>query len=301
MRVIEQVWNSIYLDFNFDKILNIENSTNSFTFRGYGEYRRSVELLDGIRDITLRDANIKDFTFFIDDEKLRRKYNPNKYSTMDYVFRHVAFSKEDEYEILNILIFCSVKFIEQNDPFGREENVNNFIEGINTILHQFNKKFLDKKIISIETPLQESNVSSILTILDDSRYGVAKKEYEEALQAYEQFKFKTTLTECNNAFESVLKCTCTIYNISTKADTVKKLVDVLKENSYFKNFESTLENINQLIGLLTSGVNTIRNKQAGHGGGLTPNDPDEILAKLVLDMTAAFILFFVKANRRTSL
>lgn len=291
MNIVESVWNRIYLEFDFEHVIHIETSN---IFNGYGKYERRKSMIEEIIKIILLEFNQKNLNIFSCNSTINSSY---KYSKLNYIMRNYQFNNIESEKILSILVF-----VAKNSYLPKEAiQLECFINEINKILHKFNKEYIDDNIISVESELQSENIKSALRILEDSIYGATKTEYEEALKSYEELRFKNSITECNSSLESLLKCTCNKYGITPKGDTVGKLVESLNDSHYFKDFSYLIENLNHLSGIFKSGVNNIRNKDAAHGGGLTPNDPDQIIAKLALDLTTSYILYFVKSNLREKL
>lgn len=295
MNIIEQIWNRIFLEFKFNENIDKEQHYDSFAFEGNHKYGKYYPILDCIKDCMLKQFNKEDFIFFIDNLDVRRKIKKSlfNYATIDYVFRNVQFEERDHYDILSILMFCCTHYLKNN--YGNTES---FIKNINIILHKFNKEFINEQIVSTELNSQSDNIKELFTLLEDKRYSVTKKEYQEALKSYEEFRFKNSIIECNSAFESLLKCTCDKYTIYIKGDTVNKLIESLQEANYFNDFSYLVGNLNHLSGIFKTGVNNIRNKDAAHGGGLQENDPDQIITKLALDLTTTYIIYFIKCNHR---
>lgn len=80
----------------------------------------------------------------------------------------------------------------------------------------------------------------------------------------------------------------------TPNDTAKKLIDVCLANGLIPAYWQS--HFTSLRSMLESSVPTVRNKTSGHGQGAVIQDVPDHLASYVLHMTAATILFLVKAD-----
>jgi hypothetical protein len=92
-------------------------------------------------------------------------------------------------------------------------------------------------------------------------------------------------------------CSARKWTVAPNAAT-KDLIAVCLQNGLIPSYWQ-----NQMAGLRTlleSGVATARNKQSGHGQGVTPVEVPDHIAGYVLHMAAAAIVFLVNADAALS-
>jgi hypothetical protein len=136
-----------------------------------------------------------------------------------------------------------------------------------------------------------------LSVLTDPIFAGAQKEFLNAHTHYRAGRNEEAIAEALKAFESTMKTICTkrgwAYNPS---DTARHLIDVCiraglippAQQSEFTGLRTVLE----------GGVPTVRNKQAGHGAGVTPRSVPGYVAAFALHLTAANILFLAEAEKK---
>ena len=146
--------------------------------------------------------------------------------------------------------------------------------------------------------LHAEAVKPALAILSDSRFSGANEEFLVAHEHYRHGRYEECIVFCGNAFESTMKTICDIRRWTIgKKDNASVLIDICLSKGLLPTyFDSQL---NTLGSLLTSGVPTVRNKEASHGQGIESRDVPEFMARYVLNLTATTILFLAEANIAT--
>jgi hypothetical protein len=164
--------------------------------------------------------------------------------------------------------------------------------------HGIGYVYTDHQIIRIDSELIHSDVvKPALSVLRQSGFESAQREFLDAHENYRQGKKPQALLDCYKAFESTMKIICDkrgwpVDKSKGAADLVRVILEKGLVPQYWQGHFSGLRNV------LESAIPTPRNKQAGHGSGVNPiqDIPDELVS-YVLHLTAATILFLTEANR----
>lgn len=196
------------------------------------------------------------------------------------------------FDILEAAIF---KLIERGDkrqlPF-----LDNLLDEMNEKFSRagFGYRFDNGMMMRVDSQLAHKEiVLPALGILSDPAYSVADSEYRSAHEHFRHGRYAECLVDCCKAFESVMKVICKKkYRVDKSTETVGKLVAFLNSKGFFPAFMG--EHFNQFSGMLTSTVNTVRNKMGGHGAGVSPVKVPEEYAAFALHSTAADILLLAK-------
>jgi len=155
------------------------------------------------------------------------------------------------------------------------------------------------EIIRIDSQFLHSEVvKPTLNVLHVSKFlEGAKQEFLLAHSHYRHKKYKESLNECLKAFESTLKAICKKHNWEHSTnDTAKKLLNICLTNQLVPSYMQ--EQFNQFLGLLSSGVPTIRNKESGHGQGTEIKNVSPDLVSYTLHLTASNILFLSECEKK---
>lgn len=160
--------------------------------------------------------------------------------------------------------------------------------------HGVGYQFQGGVIVRVDSELlHQEVVKPLLAALDVAPFKGALAEYTKAHEHYRHGRNGECLNECLKSFESVMKAVCT--NRSWMFDpsaTAKPLIKVLFDQGFFPKYLET--QIAALRNLLESGVPTIRNKNSGHGQGVSVTSVPEELASYGLHLTATNLLYIVK-------
>lgn len=136
--------------------------------------------------------------------------------------------------------------------------------------------------------LYEEATEPALQVLANPEFAAANAEFRAALKNYREQDLRDCLSNCASALESVLKVLSEQHRLTySDSDTLSPLLDRLipnlgLEQVYAENFK-----------LLA----TIRNRlSSSHGGGTQPRSPEKHFAQLMLNDTAAAIVFLVQVS-----
>lgn len=173
-----------------------------------------------------------------------------------------------------------------------------------TVAAEINRRFLDHavgyryqsgRIIEATNSMLHSEVlTPALILLSDPRFGGANEEFLKAHEHYRHGRLPECLVDCLKTFESTMKIICDLEKWPYKStDTAKTLIDICLTNNLIPTF--TQQQLTSLKTLLESGVPTLRNKQAGHGQGATPNRVSPELTRFGLHLTAAIVVLLVES------
>jgi hypothetical protein len=178
-------------------------------------------------------------------------------------------------------------------------NVAQAIDEINFrfLEHGFGYQYESGHIVRVDSQFVHAEVvKPALILLSDHRYAGAEEEFLKAHRHYRRGDYKECMVECLKAFESTMKAICKIQQWQIKDnDTAKTLIDILLTNNLIPGI---LQNqINNLKGLLESGVPTLRNKLGGHGQGAVPAYVSPHIAAYALHLTASNIVLLVTAAK----
>ncbi len=157
-------------------------------------------------------------------------------------------------------------------------------------------EFTNGDIIRVDSQLLHAEVvKPALALLSDKAFTGAQDEFLSAYEHYRHGKNKETLTDALKAFESTMKVICGERGWTVGGNgTAKDLIQALHENGLIPTFWQG--HFSGLRSVLESGVPTARNRISGHGQGTEVTAVPNSLASYVLHMTAATIVFLVKAD-----
>lgn len=281
--ILHEIWNFLKIKYDIQKVISEEEYSDSYNFFGFSN--QNWQILDDLILNIRTDFNVA-------------KFLTNKpYGQLDHFIELTKSNNSDNLRILNIIINTFINFEFKYSP----EKSTKLILELNEKLKPFSKKYDEENhiIININDIMIEKTLENTLKVLDNKKYGATKKEYLDALEAFNSGRYQDTLVHSNKALESLLKCICDVRGIYRDKDTVNSLVEILKNHNFFDDFVYLIANINNLTGIFQTGVNSLRNKSAAHGGGLEPHDPDSNLAQLSLNLSISYINFLININEKT--
>ena len=153
------------------------------------------------------------------------------------------------------------------------------------------------EIIRIDSQYIHSEVvRPALNLLADPIYESANGEFLNAHKAYRKGDYKSCISECSNAFESVLKIICDKngWECGDRKPTSKPLLDaVYREGLLPKHTKSFF---NGVRAGLEHGIPATRNEMAAHGSGKKEMVVPIYMAEYMINITASAILLLTKAN-----
>jgi len=158
-------------------------------------------------------------------------------------------------------------------------------------------QFESGEIVRIDSQYVHAEVvKPVLALLGkEKQYSGANSEFLKAHEHYRHKRYKECLVDCLKSFESLMKAICDKHKWPyNQNDTAKKLINECLNNNlipaYLQNQFSSLRT------LLESGVPTIRNKEGGHGQGISVTHVPEHLASYTLHLTATNLLFLMNSE-----
>jgi hypothetical protein len=146
------------------------------------------------------------------------------------------------------------------------------------------------------THLHEEVTKPALVLLRSPDFQGAEEEFRKAHEHYLHGRAKEALNEALKAFESTMKVICAKQGWALAGnETAKDLIKICYEKglvsaslqSHYSGLRSTLE----------AGIPVLRNRLGGHGQGQQPVVVPDHLVSYALNLTAAAIVFLVKANK----
>ncbi|MGN6397186.1 MAG: STM4504/CBY_0614 family protein [Mucilaginibacter sp.] len=151
-------------------------------------------------------------------------------------------------------------------------------------------------IIKIDSKLLHQNIAKpVLNLLDSKIYENANEEYLNDHEHFRNKRNKECLNDCLKSFETTMKIICTINQWSfSPNDTASKLINHLIDNKFFPDYHST--HLNGIRQILESGVPTMRNKNGGHGQGVTRIIVTDEMASYMLNITGSAIKFLIEVQ-----
>lgn len=199
------------------------------------------------------------------------------------------------------------KAINSYDTVFSKDNAEKAINELNVRFKEnaVGYQFLNNEIIRIDSEIIHAEaVVPALRLLNQKDYEGAEAEFLKAHEAYRKGENGTAITECNNAFESVMKVIIHkqgwAYDDAGKRSktkaTASSLIEICFENNLFPDYLKS--QVSALRTLIQSSIPTIRNKNGPHGAGLQTVDIPTSLASYTLHMTASTILFLIECETR---
>lgn len=155
----------------------------------------------------------------------------------------------------------------------------------------------DGEIIRIDAELVHTEaVKPALELLRERRYAGPDQEFRAAYEHYRKGKNKEAITEAAKAFESTMKVILAKRGWPhNTTDPANKLIAALYENKLIPDYWQNA--MTGLRTLLESAIPTPRNKSSAHGQGVDMTTVPDHIVSYVLHMTAATIVFLVKAEQ----
>ncbi len=215
------------------------------------------------------------------------------------------FLSTDDIERAIDVIELSFRFIDQDVRHNRHRYFRPSVspdDAINELNYRFREhgvgyQYESGQIIKIDSQFIHSEVMKpVLNFLSDTIYEGANEEFLKAHKHYLKGRYKECLNECLKAFESCLKTICKKRNwqYHDKRSTAKDLIQIVFDKGLIPSFMQS--HFSALKSTLESGLPTARNRQSGHGQGLTQIIVPEYIAAYALHLTASNILLLVKAD-----
>jgi len=197
-------------------------------------------------------------------------------------------------------ILADISSEKEREAYSKLEKPTEAIEEINArfLEHGVGFQYQNQEVIRIDSLIiHKEVVKPALALLSEPYYVGPNDEYMSAHEHFRKEEYKECFVDCLKAFESTMKCICDkrqwVYN--KNIDTAKDLIAICFQNSLIPSYLQTY--FTSLRTNLESGIPTLRNKNAGHGQGLTPTSIPQYLASYLIHLTATTILMLVEAEK----
>jgi len=160
----------------------------------------------------------------------------------------------------------------------------------------FGFAYRDSKIIEFTSEFSYNEIIiPALGLLSNTVFANANREFLDAFDEFKAKKYDDCITDCGNAFESVIKIIASQkgWDDVKETDAAAKLIESLCRHELFPNYMQE-----QVKGLrmMLQGTATVRNKEGGHGAGYRTRDIGKHLAAYQLHQTAAAIIFMIEQS-----
>ena len=202
------------------------------------------------------------------------------------------------------LVFCYIDkylrtqsfFRGRETLFSRESNLAD--QAINELNYRFRQyglgyEFVDGRIVKKNNEIiHQKVVKPALSLLHDKRFKGAEEEFLKAFESYQNGNNKDAVLNAQKAFESTMKCICKEKKIKYKEeDSSRTLIKHLIESNFIHLYQENY--LNNLEQVLSSGLPTLRNNEAGHGQGDKIKIVENSLVEYAIHLSAANIVYLV--------
>lgn len=164
-------------------------------------------------------------------------------------------------------------------------------------------ELIDRRIVRIDSQLLHSEVvKPAIGFLNAEEFEGPRDEFLGAYEHYRHGNHEEALVDALKSFESTMKVILTINGKPYGAgDTASKLILACREAELMPAYNEA--QLQALVNVLTSGIPTLRNKNAGHGQGETVRtvEPEIVAYGLHLTASAVVMLAGLESKRRLAL
>jgi len=218
--------------------------------------------------------------------QLQRHFNDHSEEVFNFFLEEKNIDKV--IDVIELTFKVIVKSVRDNPS----QDQDSAIEELNARFkeHGVGYQFEQSSIIRVDSELLHAEVvKPLLAAMSSKKYKPALDEFHSAHEHYRHKRNKECLNECLKAFESTMKIICNDKGWAfDKNAASKQLIKVLFDNNFFPSYMQT--QISAIKTLLESGTPTLRNKNSGHGQGLTVTVVEESMASYC-HLTATNLLF----------
>jgi hypothetical protein len=146
-------------------------------------------------------------------------------------------------------------------------------------------RWTDGRLVRFDAEITHTEaVVPAIAVLANERFGAAGAEFDEAVADFARGAYRDALTNANAALESVLK----VLTGKTSGTAGDLIGEARRQGLIPKPLGASVENLEKLM----HGIPAIRAQEgSSHGLGDRTGLADERLARLILTMTAAVIVF----------
>lgn len=161
-------------------------------------------------------------------------------------------------------------------------------------------ELINGRIVRIDSQLLHAEVvKPAIGFLNAEGFEGARDEFFGAYEHYRHGNHKEALVDALKAFESTLKVILTANGKPYGAgDTARPLVLACSKEGLIPSYNEA--HLTSLVGVLTAGVPTVRNRHGGHGQGAVVKtvEPEVVAYGLHLTASAIVMLAGLEAKRR---
>lgn len=161
-------------------------------------------------------------------------------------------------------------------------------------------ELIDGKIIRIDSQLLHSEiVKPAIGFLNAEGFEGARDEFLGAYEHYRHGNHKEALVDALKAFESTLKVILTANGKPYGAgDTARPLVLACSKEGLIPSYNEA--HLTSLVGVLTAGIPTVRNRHGGHGQGEVVKTVEPEIVAYGLHLTASAIVMLAGLESKRS-
>jgi hypothetical protein len=158
-------------------------------------------------------------------------------------------------------------------------------------------QFVDNIIIRISNQLLHNEiVLPAVQLINNEIFANANEEYIKAHKHFKDGLNKECLNECLKALESTLKIIFTQKEwVFHQNSTLTELISIAYTNGLIP--QHIQAHLGSVRAVLTSGVNSIRNKVGGHGQGPVPSNADDETTRFTLNLSGSYIIYLIELSQ----
>jgi len=263
-----------------------------------GRYKSNI-------DLSPRKIYEEIYENFIRQKGWKRLIRSNgSYTIFQEIESYITCSNTTDFIDFIELIFCYIdKYLRTQSFFkGRETlfSQESYLadQAINELNYRFRQyglgyEFDDGQIVKKSNEfIHQKIVKPSLSLLHDKRFKGAEEEFLKAFESYQNGNNKDAILNAHKAFESTMKCICKEKKIKYKEDDPSKiLIKHLIESNFIHQYQENY--LNNLEQVLSSGLPTLRNKEASHGQGDKIKIVENSLVEYAINLSAANIVYLV--------
>ena len=249
------------------------------------------------------------YDIYIRQKGIKELINYGRNNSVEYEIEIFISQSEatDFIDFIDLVFQCIDKHL-RNQSFhgyssaheGENEQADNAIKELNYRFrqHGLGYEFLDGQLIKKSNELiHQEIVKPALVLLHNKKFKGAEDEFLKAFEDYKNGNNKDALMNAQRAFESTLKCICKEKKIKYKEDeTSRPLIKHLIDRGVFPSYQDSY--MNNLEQVLSGGLPTVRNKEAGHGQGDEIKTVDNTLVEYAIHLAATNIVYLVSLLKK---
>ncbi len=256
----------------------------------FDPYHMDKNIWGQVHDNFAREKGLKSLYSIHSDSKSNCEVYIAKANDKDFLdFIDFSFCVIDKYcrningYVYNYLAKVNDAIVELNDRFRQ---------------HNYGYEFINGEVIRIDTRvLHENVIKPTLKLLYEEEFEGADEEFLKAFEYRRKGDNKNAILEALKAFESTMKTICDKkgYAYDKTKDTAQKLISILEKSGFYPSYlNSHLTNIRTT---LETGLPVLRNKNSGHGQGITVVNISDEFTEYALNLAATNILLLTKIYR----